>query len=110
MTDPSIHIPALRPARTGAVMSPSDNPAMVSLPREALEALLEDAAERGAKKALAGVGLGDEDAPDHIRGLRDLFSMYRVVRNGALKQIGQGIALVLIGALVFFVSTKFPPK
>jgi hypothetical protein len=67
----------------------------------------------GAKKALATVGLGDEEAPEHIRGLRDLFTMYRVVRNGALKQIGQGIALVLIGALVLFVSTKIqlgPPK
>lgn len=83
---------------------------MVCLPRDALEALVEDAAERGAKKALAHVGLGDADAPDHIRGLRDLFAMYRVVRNGALKQIGQGIALVLIGALVFFVSTKLPSK
>jgi hypothetical protein len=80
----------------------------VTMPREALEAMLEDAAERGAKRALASVGLGDEDAPDHIRGLRDLFAMYRVVRNGALKQIGQAIALVLIGALVLFVSTKIP--
>jgi hypothetical protein len=35
--------------------------------------------------------------------------MYRVVRNGALKQVGQGIALVVIGALVFFASTKFKP-
>jgi hypothetical protein len=80
----------------------------VTMPREAFEAMLEDAAERGAKRALASVGLGDEDAPDHIRGLRDLFAMYRVVRNGALKQIGQAIALVLIGALVLFVSTKIP--
>lgn len=82
----------------------------ICMPRAALEALVEDAAERGASKALAKVGLDDDKAPDHIRGLRDLFVMYRVVRNGALKQIGQGIALVLIGALVFFASTKFPPK
>lgn len=91
-------------------MSPQGDSSMVCMPRQALESLLEDAAERGARKALASVGLGDEDAPDHIRGLRDLFAMYRVVRNGALKQIGQGIALVVIGALVFFVSTKFPQK
>lgn len=82
----------------------------VTMPKAALDAMLEDAAERGAKKALASVGLGDEKAPEHIRGLRDLFDMYRAVRNGALKQIGQGIALVLIGALVFFASTKFPAK
>jgi hypothetical protein len=78
----------------------------ISLPRGALEAMLENAAERGARKALASVGLDDAQAADHIRGLRDLFAMYRVVRNGALKQIGQGIALVVIGALVFFASTK----
>ena len=82
----------------------------LNMPPAALEAMLEAAAERGAQKALAGVGLGDEKAPDHIRGLRDLFVMYREVRNGALKQIGQGIALVLIGALVFFASTKLPGK
>lgn len=82
----------------------------IILPREALDAMLEDAAERGARKALTGIGLGDEKAPEHIRGLRDLFNMYRTVRDGALKQIGQGIALVLIGALVFFASTKLPGK
>ncbi|MBU8874758.1 hypothetical protein KQ910_13365 [Reyranella sp. MMS21-HV4-11] len=82
----------------------------IILPREALDAMLEDAAERGARKALTGIGLGDEKAPEHIRGLRDLFNMYRTVRDGALKQIGQGLALVLIGALVFFASTKLPNK
>lgn len=79
----------------------------VSMPRPALEAMLEDAAERGARRALASVGLDDSQAAEHIRGLRDLFAMYRVVRNGALRQTGQAIALVLIGALVFFASTKF---
>ena len=82
----------------------------IILPREALDAMLEDAAERGARKALTGIGLGDEKAPEHIRGRRDLFNMYRTVRDGALKQIGQGLALVLIGALVFFASTKLPNK
>ena len=82
----------------------------VTLPQVALEAMLEDAAERGARKALTGIGLGDDKAPEHIRGLRDLFDMYRTIRNGALKQIGQGIALAIIGALVFFASTKLPNK
>lgn len=78
----------------------------VTMPRAALDALLEDAAERGARKALASVGLHDEHAGADIRGLRDLFAMYRAVRTGALKQIGQAIALVLIGALVFFATSK----
>lgn len=87
-------------------MTDHDN---VTLPKAALEAMLEDAAERGAKKALAGVGLGDEDAPEHIRGLRDLFNAYRTVRNGALKQIGQAVVICLIGALVMFAGQKFKP-
>ena len=72
---------------------------LVSMPRSALDAMLEDAAERGAKKALASVGLNDEKAPEHIRLLRDLLGMYLAVRNGVMKQIGQAIALVLIGGL-----------
>ena len=82
---------------------------VVAMPKAAFEAMLEDAAERGAKKALASVGLDDKDAPEHIRGLRDLFSMYRMVRNGAAKQVGQAIALILIGALVMFFGQKFKP-
>lgn len=83
---------------------------LVTMPKAALDAMLEDAAERGARKALTSVGLGDEDAPEHIHGLRDLFKAYRMIRNGALKQIGQGIALLIIGALVLFASQKFPTK
>jgi hypothetical protein len=87
-------------------MNDRDSP--VSMPKAALDAMLEQAAERGARKALASVGLDDEEAPSQIRGLRDLFDMYRAIRNGALKQIGQAVALVLIGALVLFASQKFP--
>ncbi len=72
---------------------------MISMPRSAIDAMLEDAAERGARKALASVGLSDEEAPEHIRGLRELFGMYRVVRNSVLKQIGNAIALLLIGGI-----------
>lgn len=72
----------------------------VSMPRSALDAMLEDAAERGARKALASVGLSDAEAPEHIRGLRELFGMYRVVRNSVLTQVGNAIALLLIGGIL----------
>jgi hypothetical protein len=80
---------------------------MVSMPKSALDAILEDAAERGARKALASVGLNDERAPEHIRGLRDLFAMYLVVRNSVLKQIGTAIALVIMGGLVVAAAGYF---
>ena len=71
------------------------------------EELLEGAAERGAKKALAAVGLDDEHAADDIRGLRGLLKAYRTVQMGALKQLGQTIILLMAGAFVAWAGVKF---
>lgn len=79
---------------------------MISLTREALDDLIEAAAERGARKALAGVGLHDEGAPIDIRQLRDLLGMYRVVRNGALAAFGKALMYALIGAGALWIGIK----
>lgn len=50
-----------------------------------IETLLELAAERGAEKALAKVGLGDENAGVDIRDLRDWLNACRVIKSEALK-------------------------
>lgn len=78
----------------------------VTLSQRDLDDMLERAAERGAVKALASVGLSDPQAIDDVRGLRGLMQAYRVVRTGALKQIGQTIALVVLGAVVYVVGGK----
>jgi hypothetical protein len=66
-----------------------------------LEALLERAAEAGAKRALAGVGLHDEDAAGDVRELRGLLEAYRDVKrsvwNAVLRAIGTGV-LAVVGA------------
>jgi len=51
---------------------PSVEDGHVVMPEEEFEQLLELAAERGAKRALANVGLVDEDAASDIRDLRSL--------------------------------------
>jgi len=43
------------------------------------EEALERAAHRGAKRALEGVGLHDEDAGNDIRDMRSLMGSYRVI-------------------------------
>ena len=53
-------------------------------------------AQRGADNALRGVGLGDEDALLDIRNLRDLLRGYRVVRKGALQQLGKVIVWIFV--------------
>lgn len=50
-----------------------------------IEALLERAAQKGAEKALAKVGLGDVDAGADIRDLRDWLKACRLIKSEALK-------------------------
>lgn len=50
-----------------------------------LQSLLEEAAEKGAEKALARVGLGDENAGVDIRDLRDWLKACRIIKSEALK-------------------------
>lgn len=81
--------------------------AVISLTREALDDLAEAAAERGAKKALASIGLHDEKAADDVRSLRDLLGIYRVVRNSALATFGKVVMYVLIGGAAMWLGIKF---
>ncbi|HTR86195.1 MAG TPA: DUF6127 family protein [Reyranella sp.] len=86
-----------------------DDP-LVSMPRAALEELLEASARKGAAQALAAVGLHDETAGEDIRGLRELFSSYRTIKKGMLQQFGKSLALLLLGALILFFAGRFVPQ
>ena len=79
---------------------------MISMNQEQLNDVLEAAAERGARKALASVGLHDERAVDDVRQLRDLLGMYRLVRNSALATFGKAMMYALIGAAALWVGIK----
>jgi hypothetical protein len=53
---------------------------MITLTRAKLDDIVESAAERGAKKALASVGLHDDKAASDMRSL---LAVYRTIRNSA---------------------------
>lgn len=74
---------------------------MIQMSPQQLDDIIEQAAERGAKKALAAVGLGDEYAGDDVRGLRDLFYIWRVVRKTAIKSAVNAFMFVMLGALAY---------
>lgn len=78
----------------------------VTLTRAELEDLVEAASDRGARKALASIGLQDDKAPIDIRQLRDLLAMYRVVRNSALSAFGKALMYALIGAGALWMGLK----
>ena len=69
---------------------------MVVMPHDEFEALLERAAERGARHALADVGLDGPDAARDIRELRSLLDAF----NEAKKTAGLTIIKMLVTGMV----------
>ena len=85
---------------------PSMEDGHVRMPEEEFEELLELAAERGAKKALADVGLIDEHAANDIRDLRSLLGAVRMVKRMAWQTVVRLITTGLILALIAGVAIK----
>ena len=85
---------------------PSTKDGHVRMPEEEFEELLELAAERGAKRALADVGLIDEHAANDIRDLRSLLSAVRMAKRTAWQTVVRLITTGLILALIAGVAIK----
>jgi len=73
------------------------------LPDAEFEAMLARAAEEGAKRALADVGLDGEEAALDIRDLRSLLDCIRLVRRTAMqtavRMITTGVMLALLAGI-----------
>jgi Family of unknown function (DUF6127) len=70
-----------------------------------LRALIEEASEQGAARALAQLGLADDDAHKDMADLRELLSAWRDAKSSALKAfidwtVRGMLALLLIGIAV----------
>lgn len=75
-----------------------------------LDHLLDQAAERGARKALEQLGLHDEQAGADIRDLRSLIDSWRQARTTALKTFTQWVTMGILGALAFGAWSQFRGK
>jgi hypothetical protein len=78
---------------------------MVVMPRDEFEDLLARAAERGARRALADVGLDGPEAANDIRELRGLLEAFNTAKHTAwqtvVKMVTTGFLLALVaGALI----------
>lgn len=85
--------------------APQIRDGMVVMPLDDFEKLLEEAAERGARKALADVGLDGEDAAHDIRELRGLLDAFTSAKRTAwqtvVKIVTTGFVLALMaGAMI----------
>ncbi len=88
-------------------MTPRISPAQVQMSEADFEVILARAAEEGAKRALADVGLDGRDAAVDIRDLRALLDSIRLARRTALQTIASMLTTALILALIAGVAVKF---
>ena len=73
----------------------------IVMPIDEFEQLIENASERGAKKALQSVGLDDINAGIDIRDLRDLLRALRMAKKDAFKVF---IRWLVIGVLTLITA------
>ncbi len=71
---------------------------MVTVPQEEFEAILERAAERGARHALHGAGLDGADAARDIRELRSLLDAFDAAKKTAWPTIVRMLVTGLVTA------------
>jgi hypothetical protein len=82
----------------------------VKLSHEELEAMLDRAAKRGAKEALASIGLLDENAHRDIIDMRSLLDAWRETRRGVwttfIKVSTTALLMFIAGAVWMYVDKQ----
>ena len=71
-----------------------------------LKEMLREAAEWGAKRALADIGLHDDEAGDDVKELRGLLETWRDAKRTAFKTtvswLTKGFLILIIGGVWFY--------
>ena len=75
-----------------------------------MEAMIERAAEAGARKALREVGLSDEDANHDVTELRNLLDSFRSAKRTVGKTIVQALTTLFLAALLAGAYFNFTDK
>ncbi|MBB5223411.1 hypothetical protein HNP73_003358 [Amaricoccus macauensis] len=78
-------------------MTPPRSEGFVRIPDAEFEAILTRAAEEGAKRSLADVGLDGDEAALDIRDLRSLVDCIRLVRRTAMQT---AVRMITTGAML----------
>jgi hypothetical protein len=73
----------------------------ITLSEGQLDALVAKSAHIGAKKALADLGLHDENAATDIREIRNILDGYRIAKSGFLSAFGKALAVCVLAIIGF---------
>lgn len=72
-----------------------------------IRALIEEASDRGAVRALERLGLGDDDAKADLDELRDLLSAWRDAKSSAIKGTIHWLLRFILVLALFGLATRF---
>ena len=75
-----------------------------------MEAMIERAAEAGARTALREVGLSDDDANSDVKELRNLLDSFRSAKRTVGKTIVQALTTLFLAALMAGAYFNFTDK
>lgn len=71
-----------------------------------LRALVEEASEMGARRALARLGLADEDARDDVVELRQLLKAWRDAKTSARNAVIGWVVRIVLALLLIGIAVK----
>ena len=89
-------------------MSRPKNAAMIT--KAELIVMIEDASDKGATKALARIGLHDENAVHDVKELRNLLDGWRDTRKNVRATIVKGLTIAVLSFIALASWSEFKDK
>ena len=89
---------------------PSDDEKMHGITKSELKILILEAAEKGSDRALARIGLHDENAVHDVRELRNLLDGWRDARISIRKTAVKVITVAILGFIAVASWSEFKDK
>ena len=89
-------------------MAKSQNAATIT--KAQLIKMIEDASDKGATKALARIGLHDEDAVHDVKELRNLLDGWRDTRKNVRATVVRVVTVAILGFIALASWSEFKGK
>jgi len=88
-------------------MTSPDEEQMHGITKSELKILILEAAEKGSDRALARIGLHDENAVHDVKELRSLLEGWRETKSSIWRTIIRWVTMAVLGFIAFAVWSEF---
>lgn len=88
-------------------MTLPDEEQMHGITKSELKVLILEAAEKGSDRALARIGLHDENAVHDVKELRSLLEGWRETKSSIWKTVIRWVTMAVLGFIAFAVWSEF---